>query len=188
MRVLHVFKWYCCDSKGGTEKAIQQLVASSGREGVKSSVLCIAGDDPGERLRPFPFSAASSKGEHREDICRCAPTLRFDSIVLSARMGYEFARLARNHDLIHYHFPFPQQDMMHLLLRPRCPSLVTYHSDIVRQRFLSIMYTPMMNAFLARVDAVVASSENYLASSQVLQRFRKKTVLIPYGLDEKAYP
>lgn len=188
MRVLHVFKWYYCDSKGGTEKAIQQLVASSGREGVKSSVLCIAGDGCGEPLRPFSFSATSGKGEQGENICRCAPTLSFDSIVLSARMCYEFARLARNHDLIHYHFPFPQQDMMHLLIRPRCPSLVTYHSDIVRQRFLSIIYTPMMNAFLARVDAVVASSENYLASSPVLQRFRKKTVVIPYGLDEKAYP
>lgn len=188
MRVLHVFKWYYCDSKGGTEKAIQQLVASSGKEGVKSSVLCIAGAGSGVRLGPFSFSAASSKGEQGEDICRCAPTLRFDSIVLSARMGYEFACLARNHDLIHYHFPFPQQELMHLLIRPRCPSLVTYHSDIVRQRFLSIIYTPLLNAFLRRVDAVVASSENYLASSSVLQRVRKKTVVIPYGLDETAYP
>lgn len=188
MRVLHVFKWYYCDSKGGTEKVIQQLVASSLSMGVKSSVLCIAGDGYGEPLRPFSFAATSSKGEQGENICRCAPTLSFDSIILSARMCYEFAQLARNHDLIHYHFPFPQQDMMHLLMRPRCPSLVTYHSDIVRQRFLSIMYTPMMNAFLSRVDAVVASSENYLASSPVLQRFRKKTVVIPYGLDEKSYP
>ena len=186
MRVLHVFKWYYCDSKGGTEKAIQQLVASSGREGVKSSVLCIAGDGNGEPLRPF--SVTSSKGDQGENICRCAPTFSFDSIILSARMGYEFAQLAKNHDLIHYHFPFPQQDMMHLLIRPCCPSLVTYHSDIVRQRFLSIMYTPMMNAFLSRVDAVVASSENYLASSPVLQRFREKIVVIPYGLDKKAYP
>jgi rhamnosyl/mannosyltransferase len=103
-------------------------------------------------------------------------------------MGYEFARLARNHDLIHYHFPFPQQEMMHLLLRPRCPALITYHSDIVRQRFLSRLYTPMVNAFLDRVAVVVASSENYLASSPVLQRVRKKTVVIPYGLDEKTYP
>ena len=188
MRVLHVFKWYYCDSKGGAEKAIQQLVASSKKEGVESSVLCIAKDGHGEPLRPFSFSATSSKGDQGENIYRCAPTLSFDSITLSIRMGYEFAHLAKKHDLIHYHFSFPQQDIMHLLVRPRCPSLVTYHSDIVRQRFLSIMYTPIMNAFLSRVDAVVASSENYLSSSKVLQRFKKKTVVIPYGLDEKSYP
>jgi len=188
MRVLHVFKWYYCDSKGGTEKAIQQLVASSGREGIESSVLCIAEEGSGKRLRPFSFSAASCKGEEGEAICRCAPSLRFDSIVLSARMAYEFARLARDHDLIHYHFPFPQQEMMHLLIRPRCPSLATYHSDIVRQRFLSILYTPVLNLFLSRVDAVVASSENYFASSPVLQRFKEKVEVIPYGLDETAYP
>ena len=188
MRVLHVFKWYYCDSKGGTEKAIQQLVAASGREGVQSSVLCIAEKGSGKRLSPFSFSAASCTGEEGEDICRCAPSLRFDSIVLSTRMAYEFARLARGHDLIHYHFPFPQQEMMHLLIRPRCPSVVTYHSDIVRQRFLSVLYTPVLNLFLSRVDAVVASSENYLVSSPVLQRFKEKVEVIPYGLDETAYP
>ncbi|MFA7383438.1 MAG: glycosyltransferase [Desulfurivibrionaceae bacterium] len=188
MRVLHVFKWYYCDSRGGTEKAIQQLAASCAKEGIKSTILCIARDDYGQQSRPRAFSAAYSKGEYGEAICRCAPTLHFDSITLSARMAGEFARQSRKHDLIHYHFPFPQQDIMHLLLNPRCPALVTYHSDIVRQRFLSRLYAPLMNSFLARMDAVVASSENYLASSPVLQRFREKTVVIPYGLEEKSYP
>lgn len=188
MRVLHVFKWYYCDSKGGTEKAIQQLVASSGRQGVKSTVLCLAGESFDKHLRTFGCAAHSCQGEAGENIRRCSPTLRFDSIILSARMGYEFTKLARDHDLIHYHFPFPQQDLMHLLLRPQRPSLVTYHSDIVRQRFLSFFYTPIMNAFLERVDAVVATSENYLASSPVLQRFKQKTVVIPFGLDEHSYP
>ncbi len=187
MRVLHVFKWYYSDSKGGTEKAIQQLVASCRTAKIESTVLCIAGDGCGERSGRRPFAASSCLGDLGENIRRCAPTLRFDSILLSARMAYEFARLAREHDVIHYHFPFPQQEMMHLLLQPPCPSVVSYHSDIVRQRLLSVFYAPVLNAFLSRVDAVVASSENYLASSPVLQRFKEKVVVIPYGLDETAY-
>ena len=64
------------------------------------------------------------------------------------------------------------------------PTLVTYHSDIVRQKFLLHLYRPLMQRFLGSVDRIVASSPNYLATSPVLQRYREKVTVIPYGLDK----
>jgi len=45
----------------------------------------------------------------------------------------------------------------------------------------------LRDRFLGSVDAIVATSPNYLATSDVLRRFRDKVVVIPIGLDETSY-
>jgi rhamnosyl/mannosyltransferase len=66
--------------------------------------------------------------------------------------------------------------------------VVTYHSDIVRQKTLMKVYTPLKRRFLKSVSAIVATSPNYLASSPVLTRYKDKTCVIPFGLDKAIYP
>lgn len=79
-------------------------------------------------------------------------------------------------------------DIVHLTTRPKKPTVVTYHSDIIRQKFLLKVYHPLKNRFLASVDRIVATSPNYFATSRVLSRYREKTVVIPIGLDKTALP
>jgi glycosyltransferase involved in cell wall biosynthesis len=74
------------------------------------------------------------------------------------------------------------------LARVKKPSVVTYHSDIVRQKKLLRLYQPLKRRFLRSVDTIVATSPNYLASSAVLARYRDKTRTITYGLDKSIYP
>ena len=100
----------------------------------------------------------------------------------------ELARRAARCDVVHYHFPWPFADLAHFVARTGKPCLVTYHSDIVRQRVLLRLYQPLMRCFLGSVDAIVATSPNYLASSPVLERYRAKTRVIAYGLDKRIYP
>ena len=68
------------------------------------------------------------------------------------------------------------------------PTVVTYHSDIVKQKFLLPFYRPLMTRFLKDVDAIVATSPDYLKSSPVLKAFKTKSEVIPIGIDENAYP
>ena len=98
------------------------------------------------------------------------------------------ARLARKADVIHYHFPWPFMDIAHFMARVDKPSVVTYHSDIVRQKNLLRVYSPLKRRFLRSVDTIIATSPNYLASSPVLKRFEHKTRTITYGLDKSIYP
>ena len=97
-------------------------------------------------------------------------------------------RMAGACDVGHYHFPWPFADLAHFAAGIRKPSLVTYHSDIVRQKLLLRLYQPLRNRFLQSVDAIVATSPNYLASSAVLHCYRDKTRVITYGLDRSTYP
>lgn len=78
-------------------------------------------------------------------------------------------------------------DVAHFLTRVRKPTVLTYHSDIVKQKTLLRLYSPLMHQFLKRVDRIVATSPNYVESSQTLQRYRDKVQVIPIGLDEATY-
>jgi rhamnosyl/mannosyltransferase len=66
--------------------------------------------------------------------------------------------------------------------------VVTYHSDIVRYKTLLQLYRPLMHRFLDSVDAIVATSPNYLQTSSVLAGYKDKTQVIPIGLDKDNYP
>jgi rhamnosyl/mannosyltransferase len=98
------------------------------------------------------------------------------------------ARMAAQADVVHYHFPWPFMDLAHFLARIDKPTVVTYHSDIVRQKALLKLYEPLRHRFLRSVDAIVATSPNYLASSAVLDGYRDKTRVITFGLDKSSYP
>jgi rhamnosyl/mannosyltransferase len=65
--------------------------------------------------------------------------------------------------------------------------VVSYHSDVVRQRLLARAYAPFVERVLERACSVIAASPNYVKSSPVLQRFANKTVVIPYGIDLDRY-
>ena len=79
-------------------------------------------------------------------------------------------------------------DIVHFATRHGKPTVVTYHSDIVKQKMLLRLYRPLKNRFLGSVDRIVATSPNYLATSPVLNRYRAKVVEITYGLDKSTYP
>jgi rhamnosyl/mannosyltransferase len=101
---------------------------------------------------------------------------------ISFRVLGVFKRLAKQADLIHYHFPYPLADIAHFYSKPQKPTVVTYHSDIIAQKKLGFFYRPLMNRFLGDVSAIVGTSPDYIDSSPVLQRFKSKTRCIPLGI------
>jgi rhamnosyl/mannosyltransferase len=177
MRVLHFYKTYYPDSFGGIEQVIRQLCAGTSRLGVDNEVLTLT---RGKDLRPFELDG------HTVRRVPLDVEIASNGIALGA-IG-ELARRAAACDVVHYHFPWPFMDVAHFAGRINKPCLVTYHSDIVRQKLLLRLYQPLKHRFLRSVDTIVATSPNYLASSAVLDRYRNKTRTITYGLDRASYP
>jgi rhamnosyl/mannosyltransferase len=67
---------------------------------------------------------------------------------------------------------------------------MTYHSDVVRQRFLGWVYAPLMRRMLDSMRAIVATSESYIRTSPVLSdpRIAAKVQAIPLAIVEDSYP
>src|SRR5690606_37176310 len=99
-----------------------------------------------------------------------------------------FSRLVKDYNLVHYHFAWPFMDLVHFATRHGKPSIVSYHSDIVKQKYLLQLYRPLMHRFLGSVDRIVSEAPPYAESSEVLRRFRHKVNIIPIGLDKATYP
>lgn len=176
MRVLHVFKTYLPDYFNGIERVIWQIAEGTHPLGVESTVLFLSTQQSGPARVAHHATYAA-----RRDIY-------IASTGFSVSAFQAFARLAREHDVIHYHFPWPMMDLLDLSIRHGKPRVVTYHSDIVRQKYLARIYSPIMHGFLGRTDRLIATSPNYLASSPVLSRYAEKTEIIPIGIDEAPPP
>lgn len=177
MRVLHFFKTYMPDSFTGIERVIWQIAEGTVAHGVQSEVLSLSRHPKENSVRIDNHMAHKARLD-----------LDVASTGLSLSAINRFVELARDADIIHYHFPWPYMDLVHFLGQVRKPTIVTYHSDIVRQKNLMRLYRPLMHAFLTSVDRIVATSPNYLESSPVLRQFRDKTVVIPIGLADQATP
>jgi glycosyltransferase involved in cell wall biosynthesis len=85
-------------------------------------------------------------------------------------------------DIVHVHLPNPAAMLAVLASGYRGPLVATWHSDVVRQRWLAKIFEPIKRRFLANCAAVIATSPNYVESSPDLCRLRKRTVVIPYGV------
>lgn len=177
MRVLHVYRTYFPETQGGLEETIRQICLNTAPHGVESRVLCTS-----ETIEP--------RAVRRDEavVFRAQRTGEIASCSLSVEAFPMFRHLLEWANLVHYHFPWPLADAMHFTGRVRVPTVVTYHSDIVRQRLLGWVYAPLMRRFLASADRIVCTSPNYLASSKVLQFFGDRVEVIPIGLDEASYP
>jgi rhamnosyl/mannosyltransferase len=85
-------------------------------------------------------------------------------------------------DVVHLHHPNPTGVLSYLASGSRAPLVVTYHSDIVRQRVLRTLFWPVQHRFLRRAHAIIASSPDYAASSPVLRRHADRVRVIPFGI------
>ena len=177
MHVLHVYRTYFPETQGGLEETIRQICLNTAPHGVESRVLCTS-----ETIEPRVVR------RHEAAVYRCRRSGEIASCSLSIEAFSMFRRLLPWADVVHYHFPWPLADVMHFTGRVRVPTVVTYHSDIVRQRLLGWVYTPLMRRFLDAIDRIVCTSPNYLASSKVLKSYANRADVVPIGLDEESYP
>ena len=87
-------------------------------------------------------------------------------------------------DVVHFHLPLPSAvtAMSAIRKKLRKPYVVTYHSDIVRQAFLMPFYGPVLRRFLTGAAGVIATSDNYIRSSEYLRNL-SNCESIPIGVN-----
>jgi len=105
--------------------------------------------------------------------------------VSSAPISWSLFRWMRRlqPDITHLHFPYPIGELAYLLTGRSPKMVLTYHSDIVRQKYLLTVYKPFLYRVLARADKITVSSANYVHSSPYLRPLAGKCVVIPHGTD-----
>jgi glycosyltransferase involved in cell wall biosynthesis len=177
MKVLHVYRTFFPDTQGGLEEVIRQLCLTTRAHQVESRVFVLSPQPEPARVEVDGI-----------EVIRVKQTFEIASCGFCFAGIREFRRQVEWADLVHYHFPWPWGDVLYMLAGRSRPSVVTYHSDIVRQQLLQYVYHPLMYRFLGSAARIVATSPNYYATSDVLNQFSDRVEIIPIGIDEDYYP
>jgi rhamnosyl/mannosyltransferase len=86
-------------------------------------------------------------------------------------------------DVLHLHAPNPTMILGLLLSGNRRPLVVTHYSDVIKQRFRRVLFSPIERACYDRARLVLSVSSPYVAGSNVLRRCAERLAVLPIGLE-----
>ncbi|HEU0301183.1 MAG TPA: glycosyltransferase [Longimicrobium sp.] len=167
LRVLHVGKFYP-PYRGGMETHLQTLCRELAAE---ADVEVLVSNEGRETVRETDGAVP---------VTRIGTAATFASASVNPGMARAI-REARA-DVVHFHHPNPTGVLSYLASGRRGPLVVTYHSDIVRQRLLGAVFSPVLHRFLRGAHAILATSPDYARSSPVLRRHAERVRILPFGI------
>jgi rhamnosyl/mannosyltransferase len=96
---------------------------------------------------------------------------------------------AKPFDLIHLHFPDPMSHLASMAIPGRVPRIVTWHADIVRQRYLLKLYRPWQIRILRQARSIIVATPGHVDASPALSlpEIRARTRVIPFGIDPERF-
>jgi rhamnosyl/mannosyltransferase len=178
-RVLHIYRTYFPETRGGMQEAIRQLCQATRVLGVENTIFALA-------HQPEPALMDLPEGK----LVRARSWLEIASCDFGALAALRRCRAAADQcDIIQIHYPWPFADMLLPFIRRRNqPVVVTYVSDIVRQKGLGQLYAPLRRYLLRTASHIVASSPNYAENSEILREYTDKLSSIPHCLRDAQPP
>ncbi len=169
MKILHIYKDYY-PVLGGIENHIKVLAEAQAAAGHHVTVLAC---DPSPRTR-----AENINGVRVVKAGRLATAA---SMPLSLSQPAILARLRP--DVVHIHSPYPLGEVANWLMGRARATVITHHSDVVRQRGWLRFYGPLLRRVLRAADRIIATSPRYVETSPWLRLAREKCVVVPLGVD-----
>lgn len=174
MNILHVYKDYF-PVLGGIENHIRMLAEAQAAAGHQVTVLVCA---PGPRTH-----IEDRNGVH---VIKAARLTTIASTPLSVQQPRFLARLRP--DIVHIHSPYPVGEVANWLWGRARATVITHHSDVVRQKLILRFYGPVLRRVLRSADAIIVTSPRYLETSPWLRPVRERCVLVPLGIDLSRFP
>jgi glycosyltransferase involved in cell wall biosynthesis len=107
--------------------------------------------------------------------------------VQSAPISFSFHNAVRREtvaaDIAHLHAPYPIGELCNLLFGQSRKTVLSWHSDIVRQKTLLKFYGPVLRRVIAHAHRIIPASEAYAKSSPWINGYLYKCRIVPYGID-----
>lgn len=176
MKVALVNKFYP-PKIGGIEYHVRVLVQELAKQpGVENINILVANEGPGR---------AEEHVGAKTHILRVPSWLTLQSTPIAP--GLVTAIKNSDADIFHFHFPYPFGDLAWLMAQQHKPYCITYHSDIVRQKFLNKLYAPIMHRFFDKASAIITTSPQLAQNSPVLCRYKDKVKVVPLGIDPQPF-
>lgn len=169
-KILHISKHYYPFS-GGTEQIARDVVLALKGEYEQK---VIAFNDGKEDKLDIVDGIEVTK-------CGCFTKIAAQSLSVSYGKHLHKVMKEFNPDIVVFHYPNPFVTALLLreLKNTKAKLVVYWHLDIVRQKYLKLLFAPQNRSLLARADKVIATSPNYIEGSKWLQSVKEKCIVVP---------
>lgn len=169
-KILHISKYYYPFS-GGTEQIARDVVLALKGEYEQK---VIAFNDGKEDKLDIVDGIEVTK-------CGCFTKIAAQSLSVSYGKHLHKVMKEFNPDIVvsHYPNPFVTALLLRELKNTKAKLVVYWHLDIVRQKYLKLLFAPQNRSLLARADKVIATSPNYIEGSKWLQSVKEKCIVVP---------
>jgi glycosyltransferase involved in cell wall biosynthesis len=171
-RILHLGKYFP-PHMGGMETHLQELIEGTSD---RYDIEALVANDYATRQVDYIGGAKITR----------MPTLgTVASMPITPTLPFDLSRSVV--DLVHVHCPNPGSAFAIAVTGYRGPLIVTHHSDILGRRHLYRAVAPFVRTMMQRADAIIATSQRYLESSEELRPYREKCRVIPLGIGPHAF-
>ncbi|SHM16165.1 glycosyltransferase [Ruminococcus flavefaciens] len=177
LRILEVNKAYFPHT-GGIETLIRQYSEELTKLDDVSLKALVCRDGRGKAIR---------EKMNGVELLRAGSLGTYFSCPLSISFIKHFRRMAAKADVVHIHVPFPLADAALLLSGFKGKVVVSWHSDIVKQKKLMFFYKPFMRYLLKRADVILTATEGHVKHSLYLNKYSHKCKVLPYGITPEDY-
>jgi glycosyltransferase involved in cell wall biosynthesis len=171
IKIIHVYKSFYPETVGGIEKFIDMLCSGLSNK-FDFSLFCL-----GNKTESYYYKKIK--------IFKFKKNFEISSCPFSAKAILNFKKILYQHDIVHYHYPYPFMDLLDLISKSKKKSIVTYHSDIVKQNILNFFYNPLRKYFFEKQKKIIATTQIYAHTSNILKKICKSKIhIIPFGVKE----
>jgi rhamnosyl/mannosyltransferase len=174
LRVMHLGKYYP-PAPGGIESLVRDLAVTQAAQGLDVSVHVFHHDT---RIRQ-----TAVEDDNGVEVVRHSRRAGFAKLDYASDLIDQIR--ATRAEIVHLHVPNPSM-ILALLNAPHVmknvPIVVTYHSDVIRQRLRAALFRPLERRLFRHVDAICPTSPMYANGSRFLKPYRSLIRPVPMGL------
>ncbi|MCW1967271.1 MAG: glycosyltransferase [Anaerolineae bacterium] len=171
MKIVHIYKDYF-PVLGGMENHIRHIAEAFAAQGHDVTVLVTN-----------TSNRTSIEMMNGVKVIKAARQIHVQSAPISMQFPYWVAKTTHQADIVHLHAPYPIGEACNLLFGRGKKTVMTWQSDVVRQKTLLKFYTPILQQVLKRADHIILSSEIYGRSSPWVSPHLHKCTAVPLSID-----
>lgn len=172
MKVLQLGKFY--PIRGGVEKVMYDLMLGLSETGVNCDMLCASTENhPAGEIQINTFAKVI-----------VVPTkLKLAATMLAPSLIWKLKKIVKNYDVIHIHHPDPMAALALFMSGYKGKVVLHWHSDILKQKNLLKIYSPLQSWLINRADLIVGTTPVYVDQSPFLNHVKEKLNYIPIGVE-----
>lgn len=172
IKVTHVTR-FAYPHIGGIEAVINQINDSLPNEEFEKEVLCCSNTDKSSVDNGVKYNRAKYLFEIFNN-------------TISPSFLWKLSRVKT--DILHYHMPFIFAVVCHFIARPKYKKMyITYHASLKGYEKVMKPFWGILKKLYDNADKIHILAENIIDYDIFLQQYRKKCVVIPYGIKLDQY-